>query len=88
MHPPLGGDLHREMNGDAYGVSWFLLFLYVAAQVDIAEETIEVIKRGSPEYRVNSKRNTLLRARGWNFLVSDCETCAVIETSGDRYSLR
>jgi hypothetical protein len=83
-----GGDKHREMNGDAFGVPWFLLFLHVAAQADTAEQAIEIITRGTPEYRANTGRQSLLRTGTWNFLVSDPTECAVIETSCDRYAIR
>ncbi len=83
-----GGNLHREMQGDAFGVPWFLLFLTVAAQADSAEEAIEMITRGTPAYRAQTQRNSLLRTGTWNFLVSDRTECAVIETSCDRYAIR
>jgi len=83
-----GGNLHREMNGDAFGVPWFVLFLHVAAYANTAVEAIEMITRGTPDYRGNMKRNSLLRTGTWNFLISDREGCAVIETSCDRYAVR
>lgn len=83
-----GGNRHREMNGDAYGVSWFVLFLHVAAYADTAAEAIEMITRGTQTYRDNTGRNSLLRTGTWNFLISDRTECAVIETSCDRYAIR
>ena len=83
-----GGDQHRKMNANAFGVSWFLLFLHVAAYADTAEEAIEMITRGTPDYRSNTGRNSLLRTGTWNFLVSDRDECAVIETSCNRYAIR
>ena len=83
-----GGNKHREMNGDAFGVPWFLLFLHVATHSDTAAEAIEMLTRGTPDYRANTKRNSLLRTGTWNFLVSDRTECAVLETSCDRYAIR
>ena len=83
-----GGHLHEENNGNAFGVPWFLLFLHVAAYADTAAEAIEMLTRGTPDYRANAKRNSLLRTGTWNFLVSDRSECAVLETSCDRYAIR
>ncbi len=83
-----GGDKHLEMGGNAFGVPWFLLFLHVAAHADTAADAIEMLTRGTPEYRANTKRNSLLRTGTWNFLVSDRTECAVVETSCDRYAIR
>ena len=41
-----GGDQHQEMDANAFGVSWFLLFLHVAAYANTAEEAIEMITQG------------------------------------------
>ena len=76
------------MNANAFGVSWFMLFLHVAAYANSAEDAIEMISRGTPEYRANAKRNSLLRTGTWNFLISDRHTCAVLETSCNRYAVR
>lgn len=83
-----GGDQHQEMAANAFGVSWFMLFLHVAAYADSAAEAIEMLTLGTPEYRVNTKRDTLLRTGTWNFLVSDRSECAVVETSCNRYGIR
>jgi len=83
-----GGDQHAEMNANAFGVSWFLLFLHVAAHADTAEEAIEIITRGTPTYRANTGRNSLLRTGTWNFLIADRKQCAVVETSCNRYGIR
>ena len=77
-----------EMNGNAFGVSWFMLFLHVAAYANTAAEAIEMITQGTPEYRANAKRNSLLRTGTWNFLISDRNECAVVETSCNRYAIR
>ncbi|MDP6040664.1 MAG: hypothetical protein QGG64_19105, partial [Candidatus Latescibacteria bacterium] len=83
-----GGDQHQEMNANAFGVSWFMLFLHVAAYSDTAQDAIEMITQGTSEYRANTGRNSLLRTGTWNFLISDRSECAVIETSCDRYAIR
>jgi len=83
-----GGNLHQEMNANAFGVSWFMLFLHVAAYANTAAEAIEMITQGTPGYRANTGRNSLLRTGTWNFLISDHHECAVVETSCDRYAIR
>ena len=83
-----GGDQHAEYNANAFGVSWFLLFLHVAAYANTADEAIEMVTRGTSEYRANTARNSLLRTGTWNFLISDRASCAVVETTCDRYAIR
>ena len=83
-----GGDQHAKYHADAFGVSWFLLFLHVAAYANTADEAIEMITRGTPEYRANTGRNSLLRTGTWNFLIADRTDCAVVETTCDRYAIR
>jgi hypothetical protein len=83
-----GGERHGEMRGNAFGVPWFLLFLHLAAHSDTARDAIDTITRGTPAYRANTGRNSLLRTGTWNFLVSDAVECAVVETSCDRYAVR
>jgi hypothetical protein len=83
-----GGSQHQEMDANAFGVSWFLLFLHVAAYANTATEAIEMITRGTPEYRSNTGRDSLLRTGTWNFLISDRTECAIVETSCDRYATR
>jgi hypothetical protein len=83
-----GGNQHAKYNGNAFGVPWFIFFLTVAARSNTADEAIEIITKGTPEYRANTGRNSLLRTGTWNFLVSDPKSCAVIETSCDRYAIR
>jgi hypothetical protein len=38
------------MNGDAFGVPWFLLFLTVAAKADSVAEAIDMLTRGTPDH--------------------------------------
>ena len=83
-----GGNLHQEMKGNAFGVSWFVLFLHVAAYANTAEEAIEMITKGTADYRANTGRNSLLRTGTWNFMISDRTSCAIVETSCDRYAIR
>lgn len=83
-----GGNRHEAMRANAFGMSWFLLFLHVAAHADTAAEAIELLTLGSPQYREKTGRDTLLRTGTWNFLVSDRRECAVVETSCDRYAVR
>lgn len=83
-----GGNQHAKYNGNAFGVPWFILFPYIAAYANTADEAIEMLTKGTPEYRSNTGRNSLLRTGTWNFLVSDKKSCAVIESSCDRYAIR
>jgi hypothetical protein len=83
-----GGDQHARYNANAFGIPWFLLFLYVATYANTADDAIEMITKGTPEYRTNSGRNSLLRGGTWNFLISDRKSCAVVETTCDRYAIR
>ena len=83
-----GGERHREMGANAFGVPWFPLFLHLAAACDTARVAIEVITRGNTAYRAATRRESLLRTGTWNFLVSDRTECAVVESSCDRYAIR
>lgn len=83
-----GGNKHTEHNANAFGIPWFMLFPHVAAYANTADEAIEMVTRGTAEYRSNTKRNSLLRGGTWNFLISDATTCAVVETTCDRYATR
>jgi hypothetical protein len=83
-----GGGRHQEMHGNDFGVPWFVLFLHVAAHADTAAAAIEMITRGTPAYRANTGRDSLLRTGTWNFLISDRHECAIVEASCDRYAIR
>jgi hypothetical protein len=82
QHP--GGPYFAE----GFGVPWFHLFLYVGTHANNAEEAIEMLTRGTPEYRAKTGRNSLLLGGGWIFLVADNETLAVVEATADRYAVR
>ena len=73
---------------EGFGVPWFHLFLYVGTHADTAGQAIEILTRGTPEYRARTGRKSLLRAGGWIFLVSDKNTLAVVEVTADRYNVR
>lgn len=83
-----GGNQHTLYHANAFGVPWFLLFLHVAAYANTADEVIEMITQGTPEYRANTGNNSLLRTGTWNFLISDMTSCAVVETTCNRYAIR
>ncbi len=83
-----GGDQHAAQHANAFGVSWFLLFLHVAAYADTADQAIEMVTRGTPQYRARTGRQSLLRTGTWNFLISDRTSCTVVETTSDRYAMR
>ena len=83
-----GGNQHTQHHANAFGVPWFLLFLHVAAYANTADEAVEMITRGTPEYRANTGRNSLLRTGTWNFLIADRTSCAVVETTCNRYAIR
>lgn len=73
---------------EGFGVSWFNLLLYVGTHADTAEEAVEILTRGTHEYRARTGRNSLLRGGGWLFMVTDKDTMAVVETTADRYAVR
>ena len=81
-HP--GGPYFAE----GFGVPWFHLFLYVGTHAANAQEAIEILTKGTPEYRARTGRNSLLLGGGWIFLVSDEDTLAVVEATADRYAVR
>lgn len=83
-----GGDQHAKHHANAFGVPWFLLFLHVAAYADTMDDAIEMVTRGTPEYRACTGRKSLLRTGTWNFLISDRRSCAVVETTANRYAIR
>jgi hypothetical protein len=73
---------------EAFGVPWFHLFLWVGTHARTADEAIEMLTRGTEEYRIRTGRESLLRCGGWIFLVADSETLAVVEATADRYAVR
>lgn len=73
---------------EGFGVPWFSLFLYVGTHADTAEEAIKMLTVGTSEYRARTGRNSLLRAGGWLFMVTDKHTMAVVEVTADRYAVR
>jgi len=83
-----GGNQSEKHHANDFGVSWFLLFLHIAAYANNAEEAIEMITKGTPEYRENTGRKSLLRTGTWNFLISDRNNCAIVETTCNRYAIR
>ena len=64
------------------------LALYVVTHASTAKEAIEIITLGTPEYRARTGRNSLLRARGGNWLITDKNTMAVVEVAANRYAVR
>lgn len=82
-----------DYQGEAYcaegfGVPWFHLFLYAATRASTAQEAISILTVGTEEYRTRTGRRTLLRGGGWNFLVADKNTLAVVEATANRYAVR
>lgn len=73
---------------EGFGVPWFHLFLYIGTQANTAEEAIQMLTKGNQEYRAKTGRKTLLRGGGWNFLVVDKNTLAVVEATANRYAVR
>lgn len=73
---------------EGFGVPWFHLFLYAGTQASTAQEAIKILTVGTEEYRARTGRRTLLRGGGWNFLVADKNTLAVVESTADRYAVR
>ena len=82
-----------NFNGEAhyaegFGVPWFHLFLYAGTHAHTAEEAIQMLTLGTPDYRKRTGRNTLLRGGGWIFMVTDATTLAVVEGTADRFAVR
>lgn len=73
---------------EGFGVPWFHLLLHVGTHADTAAQAIEMLTKGTPEYRDRTGRKSLLRGGGWIFLVSDEKTMAVVEVTADRYAVR
>jgi hypothetical protein len=73
---------------EGFGVPWFHLFLYIGMHANTAKEAIDMLTVGTPEYRSKTGRDTLLRGGGWNFLVADEHTLAVVEATANRYAVR
>jgi hypothetical protein len=73
---------------DAFGVPWPNALLYAAVHANTAEEAIEYLTLGSEQYREKTGRKTMLREGGWNWLVADENTLAVVEITADRYAVR
>jgi len=78
----------QDYCAEGFGVPWFHLFLYIGTHADSAEEAIALLTQGTQEYGRRTGRKTLRRCGGWNFLVADPETLAVVESSADRYAVR
>jgi YD repeat-containing protein len=78
----------KSFYAEAFGVPWFHLFLYIGTHAGSAEEAIQMLTVGTQGYRSRSGRKSLLRCGGWNFLVADAGTLAVVEASADRYAVR
>jgi hypothetical protein len=72
----------------AFGVPWWNLILYAAVYANTAQEAIELITVGPKEYHDRTGRVSLLRDGGWNWMVADSETMAVVEVTCDRYAIR
>jgi hypothetical protein len=73
---------------NAFGVPWWNLLLYTAINADTAEEAIELLTVGPKQYLDRTGRKSLLRTGGWNWLVADSKTMAVVEATADRYAVR
>lgn len=72
----------------AFGVPWWNVLLYAAVHANTAQEAIELITVGPKEYHDRTGRASLLRDGGWNWMVADSKTMAVVEVSCDRYAIR
>jgi hypothetical protein len=72
----------------AFGVPWLNVLLYAAVNADTAKEAIDLITVGPKGYRDRTGRASLLRDGGWNWMVADSSTMAVVEVTCDRYAIR
>lgn len=71
-----------------YGVPWEFLNLYTIAYADNVDEAMDIYAHGSPEYKANTGRTTVLRTIPLLVTMGDGEKAAVFEYMSDRYAVR
>ncbi len=78
----------KEGETNDFGVPWFHQFIHISANVDTPDEAVEILTKGTPEYRVATGRQTILRGGSWNFLIVDPDEAICVETTAHRYGIR
>jgi len=78
----------KEGETNDFGMPWFLQLIYIGAYANNAVEAVELLTKGTPEYRAATGRKTILRGGSWNFLVVDQDEAVCVETTAHRYGIR
>lgn len=72
----------------AFGVTWQYILLKALSSASSAQEVLELVTVGTPEYRAATGRNTLLRTRHNNYIIMDRDEAFVVEVTANRYAIR
>ena len=72
----------------AFGVTWQYILLKALSSASSAQEVLELVTVGTPEYRAVTGRNTLLRTRHNNYIMMDRDEAFVVEVTANRYAIR
>jgi len=72
----------------AFGVTWQYILLKALSSVSNANDVLELLTLGTPEYRAATGRKTLLRTRHNNWIMMDKNDAFVVEVTANRYAIR
>ena len=72
----------------AFGVTWQYILLKALSSLSTAQEVLELVTVGTPQYRAATGRNTLLRTRHNNYIMMDRDEAFVVEVTANRYAIR
>ena len=72
----------------AFGVTWQYILLKALSSANSAQDVLELVTVGTPEYRAATGRNTLLRTRHNNYIMMDRDEAFVVEVTANRYAVR
>ncbi len=72
----------------AFGVTWQYILLKALSSAGSAQEVLELVTTGTPEYRKATGRKTLLRTRHNNYIMMDRDEAFVVEVTANRYAIR
>ncbi len=72
----------------AYGVLGMYIYSELLAHANKVEEAIEIITRGTPEYRQRTGRKSVVRAGGALITLADEREVAVVESTSHYYAVR
>jgi len=76
------------INERSFGVTWQIVLLRLMAYANTRDEAVEMLTKGTPEYRALTGRKTLLRTRNNNWLIADPNGACVVEATAYRYGMR